>query len=311
MSLRITLFASGLSIIPLANFLHSQGKLAGVVFMGDQPQEEAQAKYHLAQAQINTLFFAQETKKGELALAATIDTWQSNLGAVFCCGKKIPMQLTTLFQYKMINIHAGALPEYRGANPIFWHIYNGEKQLTVTVHYLEDPLDTGDIIAQSTFAIKPYDNPNTLFHKTLQQCPVLIDDLENQLQQQGGFSRQPQEGTPTYSAPKVQEHDLVLNWATLSAQALCNQVRACTLQGGARFTMGQEQVQLIEANVSTLPTYNVKAGTIIRVSQENNLIVALSNNQSVELSIVANQYGVFSGYRFAQLAKLSAGTELH
>ena len=64
-----------------------------------------------------------------------------------------------------INLHKGAVPDYRGMPPGFWEIYNKEKSAGVTVHYVDESLDTGDIVATSQVEILPLDTPETLLVK--------------------------------------------------------------------------------------------------------------------------------------------------
>jgi len=64
-----------------------------------------------------------------------------------------------------INLHKGAVPHYRGMPPGFWEIYNGEKTAGVTVHFVDDTLDTGDIVATSEVEILSLDTPDSLLAK--------------------------------------------------------------------------------------------------------------------------------------------------
>jgi len=64
-----------------------------------------------------------------------------------------------------INLHKGAVPQYRGMPPGFWELFNSETAAGVTVHNVDDSLDTGAVIAQSQVAISPLDTPETLLNK--------------------------------------------------------------------------------------------------------------------------------------------------
>lgn len=57
----------------------------------------------------------------------------------------------------VVNCHAGALPFYRGCNPINWAIINGETRFGVTVHAVDEGIDTGDVILQTFAPIGPDD----------------------------------------------------------------------------------------------------------------------------------------------------------
>lgn len=54
-----------------------------------------------------------------------------------------------------INLHSGKVPEYRGAAPAFWELYNGEREVGITIHRVVSKLDAGAILAQETFPLDP------------------------------------------------------------------------------------------------------------------------------------------------------------
>lgn len=58
-------------------------------------------------------------------------------------------------RYGSINLHCGRLPDYRGAPPAFWELYNGEREVGVTVHRVTAKLDEGPILQQEHFPIDP------------------------------------------------------------------------------------------------------------------------------------------------------------
>jgi len=64
-----------------------------------------------------------------------------------------------------INIHTSKLPHYAGLDSIFWALYHGETEIGVSVHYLVEGLDTGDIVLQKTIPVMPGDNLETLTEK--------------------------------------------------------------------------------------------------------------------------------------------------
>ncbi len=69
-----------------------------------------------------------------------------------------------------LNCHAGALPFYRGRNPLTWAIINGEKEFGITVHWVDLGIDTGDIVRQVKVPIRAGDNYATLLTKAEELC---------------------------------------------------------------------------------------------------------------------------------------------
>jgi methionyl-tRNA formyltransferase len=83
-----------------------------------------------------------------------------------------------------INIHCGITPEYRSADPIFWALYSGEPdKVGVTIHFVDEGIDTGGIIYQEAVGVKKSDNLSTLYVKCIKRGAELmaraISDFEN------------------------------------------------------------------------------------------------------------------------------------
>jgi len=57
-----------------------------------------------------------------------------------------------------VNVHSGRLPAYRGMLPTFWQMLRGERAATVTVHFMADKLDVGDVLATKAIDIQPFDS---------------------------------------------------------------------------------------------------------------------------------------------------------
>lgn len=79
-----------------------------------------------------------------------------------------------LSKYKIINCHAGKLPFYRGRNVLNWVLINDEREFGITVHYVDEGIDTGDIILQQKYDITEHDDYNTLLQKAQKECARLL-----------------------------------------------------------------------------------------------------------------------------------------
>ncbi len=81
--------------------------------------------------------------------------------------KKIPKEIWSIPKYGTFNIHASILPDYRGAAPINWSIINGESKTGVTSFFINDKIDSGDIIMSESCKINTNDNFQTLHDKLM------------------------------------------------------------------------------------------------------------------------------------------------
>ncbi|RJQ30970.1 MAG: methionyl-tRNA formyltransferase [Peptococcaceae bacterium] len=75
-----------------------------------------------------------------------------------------------------INCHAGKLPRYRGRNVINWAIINNEKEIGLTIHYVDEGIDTGDIILQETLPVCWDDTYGILLERITQRFPELLSE---------------------------------------------------------------------------------------------------------------------------------------
>jgi methionyl-tRNA formyltransferase len=91
-------------------------------------------------------------------------------------------RIINLPKLKLINCHAGKLPFYRGRNILNWVLINDEKEFGITVHYIDEGIDTGDIILQRTFPINDSDNYNTLLETSYAECALILYDAIKKIQ---------------------------------------------------------------------------------------------------------------------------------
>lgn len=80
-------------------------------------------------------------------------------------GQIIPKEILDFPKYKCINIHASLLPKYRGGAPIHHAIINGDEYTGVTIMYMDEAMDSGDILYQEKIKIEENDNVGTMFEK--------------------------------------------------------------------------------------------------------------------------------------------------
>lgn len=85
-------------------------------------------------------------------------------------------KIINLPKYKTINCHAGKLPFYRGRNILNWALINNEKEFGITVHYIDEGIDTGDIILQRDYEITDNDDYSTLLEKAYVECANILYD---------------------------------------------------------------------------------------------------------------------------------------
>lgn len=123
-----------------------------------------------------------------------------------------------------INLHASLLPKYRGAAPINWAIYHGERETGVSVIHMTPQVDAGPVIAQASTPIPPEENAVELEARLSEIGAWLIrraiDSLES-----GRLESLPQDPALASKAPRLKRTDGLIDW-TRPAAAIKNHVRA-------------------------------------------------------------------------------------
>lgn len=87
---------------------------------------------------------------------------------VVCGSNLIKPHIFNIPPLGTINIHCGITPDYRCANPVEWAVYNKDlKKIGVTIHFIDEGLDTGNIIAQKTTSVEKGDTIKSLYCKNI------------------------------------------------------------------------------------------------------------------------------------------------
>jgi methionyl-tRNA formyltransferase len=90
----------------------------------------------------------------------------------------LPPEIFTLPPHGTLNVHDSLLPAYAGFSPLIWALINGEREVGVTAHMMDDELDAGDIVLQRSVPVEPRDTSTDLFHKTVDLiAPVVTEAL--------------------------------------------------------------------------------------------------------------------------------------
>jgi methionyl-tRNA formyltransferase len=89
----------------------------------------------------------------DASVAATLAELQPDIACVSCFPRRIPPSLLTLPSHGWLNMHPSLLPAHRGPAPLFWAFRNDERTTGVTIHFMDEQFDTGDIVAQAPLVL--------------------------------------------------------------------------------------------------------------------------------------------------------------
>lgn len=195
--------------------------------------------------------------------------------------------LRDLFPLGSINCHAGALPFYRGRNVLNWALINGEERIGVTVHEIDDGIDTGDLIRQDFVAVAAEDDYRSLLDKAARQCAHTLLQALRDLRD-GRAVRRPQSAIHPvgFYCPLRGPGDEALDWRWESRR-LHDFVRALVPPGpGARCRLdGRELAVLRTRLVAEAPAYLATPGAVVGRHAEG--VTVKTGDTTIELLSVA------------------------
>jgi len=148
----------------------------------------------------------------------------ADLFIVAAYGQILSASTLALPQLGCINIHASLLPRHRGASPIQAAILAGDEHSGVTIMWMDEGLDTGDILLQRELALAPGETGGSLHDRLAEAAPsTLVAALD--LIKAGGAPRLPQDPKLATYAPKISRADGQVNWQ-LEARSIVRQCLA-------------------------------------------------------------------------------------
>ena len=187
----------------------------------------------------------QPTRLRDGAAAAKIRELNPDLIAVVAYGRILPREILEIPPKGCVNIHASLLPEYRGAAPVQTALLKGASLTGVTAMYMDEGLDTGDIIEASSCRITDDDDAVTLFDRLGKIGAGLLCRTVSAIEKgTAGRRSQPEEGV-SFAPPFTRESGK-FSWNE-SARDIFNKARALCIWPNAYFEYEGKKIKLMKA----------------------------------------------------------------
>lgn len=173
-------------------------------------------------------------------------------------------------RFKIINCHAGKLPFYRGRNVLNWALINDEKEFGVTVHYVDQGIDTGDIILQRCYEISDEDNYKTLLERAYKACAeVLVEAVGKMKRGEIGSINQKSIHPTGFYCSRRKPGDEVLTWNQPSRDVF-NFVRALCKPGPmAQSQINSECIKINRAElIAKAPNFKGIPGAVLDAGED-------------------------------------------
>ena len=171
-------------------------------------------------------------------------------------GQIIPKVILDLPKYKCINIHASLLPKYRGGAPIHHSIINGDKETGVTIMYMDEKMDSGNILYQENIPIEESDNVGTMFEKlSILGSKMIKEFLPDFIS--GNFNEIPQKEEEVTYAYNITKEDEKISFNN-SSKDIFNKIRGLNPFPVGYVILDNKRVKLYNSRIGS----SDKSGTI-------------------------------------------------
>lgn len=207
----------------------------------------------------------QPVKAREESFVDTLKEMNPELIVVVAFGQILPKSILDIPKYGCVNVHASLLPRYRGAAPLNWVIINGEEKTGVTTMYMDEGLDTGDMILKSEIPLNDEITAGELHDKMMiDGAQVLKETIDLIVKDKAPREKQSDENT-CYS-PIMNKSLGNIDW-NKSAKDIHNLVRGINPWPSA-YTTYEDQTMKIWKTKVTNRNSDKKPGTILNVDKE-------------------------------------------
>ena len=254
----------------LRALLKSEHEVVGIVTQPDKPVGREQRiepppiKKEIAKTRIPIL---QPARIKDPKATQEIRDLAPDVIVVVAYGQILPRDVLEIPRLACLNLHASLLPRWRGAAPIQAAIAAGDCETGITAMYMDEELDTGDILLQRHVEILPNDTGGSLHDRLAQIAPeTLLESLR--LVAAGNAPRIPQDNARATYAPKLKREHGLIDWSE-SAEAIERKIRAYNPWPGAFMKVDRQNLKIFSASVVDL---NGQPGEVLR--SDKDLIVA-------------------------------------
>lgn len=293
----------------LTLLLASDNSLAGVVTQPDRPKGRGKRLTSppvKLLAQKHGVPLLQPDTVREEHFTHWVRAQNPDLIVVVAFGQILPPRILKIPSHGCINLHASLLPRYRGAAPLNWPIMNGDRTTGVTTMFMNEWMDTGDIILQREEAITPEDDALSLSYRLSTLGAKLLLETINHLKK-GTVTPLPQDHSKSSYAPPLKKEDGSIDWRR-HARDIYNQIRG-TLPWPGAYTRFEGKLLKIFKAANSDPTPQADPGTITAVSPDG-ITVATGRGSLVILEVQLQSRSRMSVADFLKGNPLPRGTLL-
>ena len=169
-----------------------------------------------------------------------------DLFCVVAYGKILPKDILEIPKLGSINVHGSLLPKYRGAAPIQWAVLNGDKTTGITTMYMDEGMDTGDIILKQEVEIGENETTGELWKRLSKIGGELLTETVDKIEK--GIAPRTKQGKDFTLAPMLKKEISKIDWENKTAQEIKNLIRGLNPIMGAYTTYNNKKIKIWKAD---------------------------------------------------------------
>ncbi|SMB89170.1 methionyl-tRNA formyltransferase [Thermanaeromonas toyohensis ToBE] len=224
-------------------------KIVGVLTIPDQPGQKAPNPVKELALELG-LPLLQPPRLKDQAVIDWVASLKPDLLVLAYVTQFVPKAMIDLATYGGINFHPSLLPKYRGGSAMNWAIINGETETGITIHQIDEGVDSGPIILQEKVPIDPDDSVKTLYFGKIYPLGVKMVAEAVRLIREGKAQPIPQDESQATFQPVIKEKDVGIDW-TKPTQTIYNLIRGSDPTPGAWCLFRGEKLKIWEAKPSS------------------------------------------------------------
>ena len=274
----------------LEELIKNEFEICGVVTQVDKPKGRGMKlipcpvkEYAISQ---NLEVFQPEKINKNEDFISQIKSLNPDIICVVAYGKILPKEFLEIPKFGCVNVHPSLLPKYRGSAPIQWAILNGDKKTGVTTMYMNEKMDSGDIILQTEVDIEENETTGELWNRLSKIGANLLVETVKKIE--NGTVKRTKQSEEFTLAPMIEKQDAKIDWENMNADKIKNLVRGLNPILGAYCVIGEKKLKFWKVQKFTIEEFinkyeefkeysfkfkNMDAGTVLYSNEKEGLYI--------------------------------------
>ena len=255
----------------------------------------------------NDIEVIQPKRMKDEEVIAKIKEINPDLIVVVAYGKILPKEIIDIPKYGIINVHSSLLPKYRGASPIHSAILNGDKESGVSIMYIEEGLDSGDVILKEICEITEDDTLGTLHDRLKELGAIGLEKALKLIEAEEVKAEKQDDSKATFVKPITKEQAKI-DWNN-TKEVIFNQIRGLNPFPGA-YTHNEKNENIkIYKSEKLEKEYDGENGTVVEMTKKGP-VIKVANGALRLLEIKFEGKKLQSGADVVNGRKMAVGEKL-